>query len=286
MAARESLIDPAPAVQAFLAAGGRAVAFDVFDTLLWRRTLFPADAFALLPHGRFGNALRPRVEAVVTAVCRRLLRREPRLDDIYSGYYYPFDRAAELALEARLVVANPFCLTLVRRLLERRVPVVAVSDMYLSGAQIAALLEAAGYPGLPVLSSADAGVSKRVEGRLFALAVQTLGVKPAEVLHVGDDWHADMAMAQRQGLASLRLLPPRETLLALHPELRTVRPRGEDSLFWGELALALHGHPALDAQDREALKARLGRLLSRAGARRQPPQALADALFVPEESGR
>lgn len=284
MTARESLIDPAPAVEAFLAAGGRAVAFDVFDTLLWRRTLFPADAFALLPHGRFGNALRPRVEAVVTAVCRRLLRREPRLDDIYRGYY-PFDRTAELQLEARLAVANPYCLVLVRRLIERRVPVVAVSDMYLSGAQIAALLEAAGYPALPVLSSADAGVSKRVDGRLFALAVQTLGLPPAQVLHVGDDWHADVAMARSQGLASLRLRPPRETLLELHPELARVRPRGEEALFWGELALALHSHPGLAAHDSAVLKDDLARLLRQPGTRQQAPQALVDALFQRREAG-
>jgi FMN phosphatase YigB (HAD superfamily) len=284
MAERESPIDPAPAVEAFLAAGGRAVAFDVFDTLLWRRTLSPADAFALLPHGRFGNALRPRVEAVVTAVCRRLLRREPRLDDIYGRFYYPFDRAAELALEARLVVANPFCLALVRRLVDRDVPVVAVSDMYLSGAQIAALLQGVGYPTLAVLSSADAGVSKRVDGGLFAHAVQVLGAPPAGVLHVGDDWHADIAMAQRRGLASQRLRTPRETLLALRPELERAPPRGQDALFWGELALAVHGHPALGAQDLAALKTGLARLLNQPGARQRTPQALADALFHPQET--
>lgn len=278
--ARESLIDPAPAVEAFLADGGRAISFDVFDTLLWRRTLFPSDAFELLPHGRFGRALRPRAEAVVTAFCRRVLAREPRLADIYR-VCFPYDPAAELEVEARLAVANPYCQTLLRQLVARGVPVVAVSDMYLSGAQIAALLQATGFPALPVMSSADAGVSKRIGGRLFVLAAQRLGMAPASVLHLGDDWHADVVMARRQGLASRRLVPPRDTLFALRPELAGARLSVEDSRFWGELAIALHGHPGLQALDPEELRARLARLLVDPEARQRAPVSHIEALLHP-----
>lgn len=273
-------VDPRPVVDAFLAAGGRAVTLDVFDTLLWRRTLFPADVFGLLPHGWWGRVSRRWVEAGVTAFCRRGLRREPRLQDIY-GAAYPFDVDAELALEAQLTRANPACLDLVRHLAERRVPLLAVSDMVMSGAQIEALLQAAGYPALAVLSSADAGVSKRVGGRLFQRALQRLGAEPVEVLHVGDDWHADIAMSRQQGLACVRVRAPRETVLALRPELARARLDAQASLFWGDVALALQPRLAPDAPDMASLRARLDRLLREQPATAWQAAALVDALLAP-----
>lgn len=275
-------MDPRSAVEGFLAGGGRAVTFDVFDTLLWRRTLYPADVFALLPYGRVGRALRPLVEAVVTAFCRRVLRREPALRDIYRSYL-PYDPQHEVDLEARLTVAHPGCLSLVRDLAARGVPVLAISDMVMSGTQIAALLRAAGYPLLPVLTSADEGVSKRVAGRLFDRALQRLGCSPAGVMHVGDDWHADIAMAHVRGLACVRVQPPRETLLALHPRLAHQRPVGEASLFWGDVALALHAAWERTPQDPAVLKTRLARLLGQPSGQ-TPPQAFVEALLREEAS--
>ena len=269
-----------PAVEQQLAEGVRAVGLDVFDTLLWRRTLHPRDAFGGLPHGWAGRRLRPLAEAVVTAGCRRLLGREPRLADIYR-LLPGCDAAAEMALERSLTVANPAGLALVRRLQARGLPVLAISDMYLSGAQIAELLAHAGYPPLAVLSSADVGVSKHGGGRLFLRAARQLGVRPDELVHVGDDPWSDIEMARRQGLRPERVQAPRETLLRLRPGLAHRRLPLQASLFWGELALALHEAPGLQAQDPAALAARLQQRLADPAWRGASPQARAQALLEP-----
>ena len=275
-----SVRDPGQAVNSFLAQGGQVVTFDVFDTLLWRRVLFPADAFALLPH-RWGRGVRPRVEAVVTAACRRLLRREPRLDDIYR--FYPFDAADELQLEARLAVPNPWCLELVRALLGRGVKVAAISDMYLGATHIAALLQSAGYPPLPVFVSSEAGLSKHEGGRLFAHVGERLGAPPARWMHVGDNPHADVAMAQRHGLATCWVQTPRDTLLSVLPGLSSARARGrvsQDPVFLGELAIALHlGLSRTPGAGRD-LAPRLTRLLSEARRAGWSAQAVVDAALA------
>lgn len=277
--------DPRAAVTSFLKQGGQVVTFDVFDTLLWRRVLFPADAFELLPHGQ-GRRLRAPAEAAVTAVCRRFLRREPRLEDIYR--VYPFDRADELALEARLARANPWCLQVVMDLVARGVNVAAISDMYLSSAQIAALLQAVGYPPLPVYVSSEAGVSKHAGGRLFAHVAGHFSTPRSAWMHVGDNPHADVAMAQPQGLATCLVQTPRDTLLGLLPALssRRIRQRmAPDPTLLGELAMALHlalpSRPASDA----GLAARLARLLAEAGPSGWSAQAIADRALATSDEG-
>ena len=179
----------------------------------------------------------------------------------------------------RLTLASPVCLPLVQALLASDVPLLAVSDMVLPGARIEALLRAAGYPALTVLSSADEGVSKRVQGRLFGRALQRLGLPAAAVLHVGDDGHADVAMARRRGLASVQVQPPRERLLALHPALARERLPVQASLFWGEVAIELHRRAALPTVDDTTLKARLASLLQTPGLLQRRPQAFVAAWF-------
>lgn len=239
--------------------------FDVFDTLLWRRVLFPADAFGLLPHGRRAPALRAAAEAGVTFWCRRVLRREPRLADIYR--YYPFEPESELALEAGLCQANRWCLALVKDLVARGVTVAAVSDMYLSAEQISALLGVAGYPGLPVFVSSEANLSKRGDGRLFLHVGERLGAAPPAWMHVGDNEHADVAMAQLHGLSVCHVQTPRNTLLALLPALSQRRRTPEEALFLGEVAIALHWRLATVAELPSDLACRLARALAQSGRR-------------------
>ncbi len=234
------------------------VTFDVFDTLLWRRVLFPADAFGLLPHGR-ATAWRASVEAAVTATCRRLLRREPRLADIYR--FYRFDPAAELAMEVSLAQANPWCLDLVKALLARGVTVAGVSDMYLSAPHIATLLQAAGYPSLPLFVSSEANRSKHGDGGLFLHVGEHLGAKPPNWMHVGDNPHADIAMARRHGLSTCHVKAPRDMLLALLPDLSRQPRTPQQAVFLGEVAIALHVRLA-EAAAPPDLAGRLARALA------------------------
>jgi predicted HAD superfamily hydrolase len=250
-----SVADPSETVDAYLKDGCRVVTFDVFDTLLWRETLRPHEAFMFigLEHGWIHGRLRAPLELAANLFCRRALKREPTLRDIYR--LSPLKPDHELRIEKRLCTPNPFCLALVNRLLDDGVPVAAISDMYLETGQIAELLQAAGYPSLPLYSSATEQLTKYRDGRLFNVAWNHLGKPPEEVVHVGDNPHADIAMASSLGAKTCRVSTPRETLFQLCPSAnRPIRDPSE-SLFMGRIAITLQIHVGNDDRRREAARA-------------------------------
>lgn len=277
--ASHPVVDPTSEVEAMLASGTQLVTFDVFDTLLWRTTLFPHDVFLLLGKkpGQSIAAARRFAEKVASVICRKVLRREPALSDVYR--LLPFSMQQELALEARVCVPNPFCLRLVNSLHRRKIPIAAISDMYLSSDQIARLLDGAGYPQLPVYSSASEHATKFSHGQLFTKVWQRHRIAPSDVLHVGDNIHADVAMAARLGAQACHVGTPRSVLLKLHPKLDRPMKSGDESIYWGTLALRLHTYtPALRHQQcvPDELVAVLADIVSAASAGK--PLALDHAL--------
>lgn len=245
--------DPTQSVNALLTSGRSFVSVDVFDTLLWRETLFPADAFMkLLPASpRLGLHARAFAERCTTSICRRLLRSEPTLDDIYR--LLPSHPARELQIEKDICVANPMCLEWVSLMLKRGVRLVAISDMYLSAEQIGQLLQKCGYPPIPIYSSATEQQTKSAAGKLFMQVWRHHHVQAADAIHVGDNPHSDIAMAQQLGAATCHLSTPRETLFSVIPALAKPSENIHESVAWGQVAIRLHTHLASAPSQRAQL---------------------------------
>ena len=55
-----------------------------------------------------------------------------------------------------------------------------------------------------ILASAEAGVEKP-DGRIFRLALQRLGLRPQEVVHIGDNYEADVLEARAVGITPILL---------------------------------------------------------------------------------
>jgi putative hydrolase of the HAD superfamily len=55
-----------------------------------------------------------------------------------------------------------------------------------------------------ILPSAEVGVEKP-DGRIFSLALQRLGLKPQEVVHIGDQYEADVVGARAVGITPILL---------------------------------------------------------------------------------
>ena len=242
---RKLVADPQPRIASALAASQppTLVTFDVFDTLIWRRTLLPQDVFLSLSHHFPGIAswMRREAERVATFACRRVLRREPTLRDIYC--LLPMSQAGEIAAEQRVCVANPHCHSAIQSLSRLGVRIAAISDMYLDAQEIRTLLDACGYPEMPIYSSATESCTKGDNGALFSAIWKRLGVRPSEVFHVGDNAHSDIAMANRLGAGTCHVSTPRATLFDACPSVPRARSAAE-TLFWGELAIRLHLHLA------------------------------------------
>lgn len=187
------------------AAPYKAVAFDVFDTLLKRDVAQPTDLFRLC--GKEFAAARIQAEARARAAARG----EVTLADIYAqpelaGY----DPAVECALELKAAAPYLPVQAAVRQLRRQGKRVYFISDMYLPPEQITSMLTRCGYePFDGGFVSSSYGVQKR-SGALFRRFLRETGLKSSQVLFVGDSWRADVAGAALAGIRSWHLpQPPR-----------------------------------------------------------------------------
>ena len=125
--------------------GYKAVAFDIFDTLLKRDCARPADLFALmeLTHQAPSGFAQKRLQA--EANVRQSLDREVTLAEIYADpALQGVDPAAECAAELAAIVPNRPVSQAAKACHARGQRVYAVSDMYLPKAQVEAMLQKCG----------------------------------------------------------------------------------------------------------------------------------------------
>jgi predicted HAD superfamily hydrolase len=207
------------------------ISFDVFDTLILRAIDRPVDVFALvklklltsraaLMNPEIVNAF-PEVRIEAERQARRLKataagHAEVSFDEIYETFaeltgadsaLIALLKATELATEHELVYANPVAAEMFAYARAQGKPIVLCSDMYLPEATVRELLARCGYDGYRALYvSCDHAKSKHV-GTMFAFVAAQHGVATDRVLHVGDNAHGDLVMAQAAGCTAVHLPP-------------------------------------------------------------------------------
>ena len=223
----------------------RVLSLDVFDTLVWRTTPEPVDAFVLLgDHLRELGVLRDgtspelfarlreraelRARAKVAATGRV---PEVRLDAIYRempGHLYSVPAADVADLEVDFEKTITFADLEILRLAEvaqarHGLRVVLVSDTYFSDPELRRILDREPFDALKiddVFTSSQYGVGKGFG--LYRTMLEILGVPAGEVLHIGDNADADEERARAEGIrtvlfdkypGSLRTVLVREGLL-------------------------------------------------------------------------
>lgn len=185
------------------------VSFDVFDTLLHRLVMRPEDVFrAMETDGLPSGFAERRVAAERLARKRFATKKAPEvsLDQIYEIINQDqnatrLDLNDELAAERRFLISNPAIVPLLEAARQAGKGVIAISDMYLSRAQIDGLLKSAGVIVDSVYSSCDErerGLGK-FNGSIFAHVAETEGVSLHRLLHVGDNYVSDYLNAIKSG---------------------------------------------------------------------------------------
>lgn len=199
------------------------VSFDIFDTLLVRPIMTPADAFLWLgpATGRAPSAARQlRMEAERVAIERAVSegRDETTLREIHeamaerAGCDPATTMQAELEIEKGLCRAHSPAKRLHDSLVERNVFVVFTTDTYLPPRVVSGLLSSAGFcdPDALVVSS-EAGVTKRAGG-LFTSLASRLGVPLNRVVHVGDTLTPDVVRPLQHGMRAVFVPRPIDQL--------------------------------------------------------------------------
>lgn len=248
--------------------GVKVLSLDCFDTLLWRKVAAPTDVFFTLAQSpefqRLGLTapLRARAEAEARRI-NWITRQsyEVSIEEIYRQAV-PRAGADEIAaLAAReLACEIDYCFVfkpvfeLVVQARQQGLKVVIVSDTYLSEAQLKRLLFSA-MPELEglldaVYCSSAHGLSKAAG--IWRKVLPLLGVRPEQVLHLGDNLEADLRSPQRFGIRSAHLVHQHEDVakifagrdqaaVQLLPELRHREPL--PSYFHAQIAASRHSDP-------------------------------------------
>jgi len=196
------------------------LSLDVFDTALLRRCHRPRDVFRLMEERAIAeHGLPPLPYALARelaeAAARERLRPEVTLEEIHrelarlcglDAAQSAALRGLELAIERELLYADPRWLELYARCRAAGKRVVFVSDMYLPGPLVASLLEECGFAAPEVYVSCDLQASKHA-GELQPEVARRLGVDPARILHVGDNYYSDLLRTRKAGWQAFHWTP-------------------------------------------------------------------------------
>lgn len=215
------------------------VSFDVFDTAVVRPFLAPTDLFRLLNddfarlcgasvYMRFDEL---RVEAEQFAR-ENLPRRveDVTLDCIYEclGENFAVDKQIlselkhrEIELEAKFCVPRKIARKIYEDAVNQGKRIVFISDMYLPMEVIVRILEKCEYHDYgAIYLSCEVGLTKHT-GRLYGYAVKQEGLHPNQIVHIGDNFHADIQRARERGLRSFHLPRPVDLFMGNSPNYPT-----------------------------------------------------------------
>ncbi|MCC6234055.1 MAG: HAD-IA family hydrolase, partial [Verrucomicrobiales bacterium] len=202
----------------------RVVSFDFFDTLICRLCADPADLFIevgrrlaargdlLVPLSptEFKSARIAADEKARDLATQKKQSSEVTLTDIYAQLGNVVRdpqsaRALEFEIERAFCHANPATVDLARSLHAQGVRTAIVSDTYFTRAELETLLRDNGVdPSLfsVILASSELGRAKW-NGRLYHDLLRHFDVHASEVLHLGDNLHADIHCARQYGIEAV-----------------------------------------------------------------------------------
>lgn len=202
------------------------ISCDVFDTLIHRKTRKPTDIFELVSEQIIHENAFPRDEhLIVSFPTIRVYAEQKARDDAFVRYkhwevsikdiYDSFQEITNCSDEIRhyllekerywelqLTYPNPIMLNILNEALNNGKKIILCSDMYSAANIIQNRIEHAGYPkNLPIIVSCENSCSKH-DGKLFSILKKKFpyGTK---IVHIGDNVHADVKMAQKNDIPSL-----------------------------------------------------------------------------------
>ncbi len=193
------------------------VSFDLFDTLLMRPFSDPKDLFRLLDaeYGRRTGSAAPfhTLRCRAEEQCRRRIRGDVTLKEIYDQLRerYGLEESVaegmmeeELRWELRCVMPRETGRSLLETALSSGKRVILVTDMYLPRSQLCAMLHTCGITDtLPLYISSE---ERRLKTQgLFRTVLRKEGLKGGDLLHIGDNWQADILAPQKLSISTVYL---------------------------------------------------------------------------------
>ncbi len=198
----------------------KVLSLDIFDTLLLRACEKPSDIFRITGEkaekSGVCNYSPKQFEALRIYAEKRAYEQLDKGSEISINEIYEQlpervgdkQRILELELETEkeFCYINPIVMSLVEESLRKNKRIILVSNMYLAIDTIKDILRSVGF-GISVVE--DIFVSSEVrkrknDGSLFSHILSELkDIRPSEIVHIGDNYSADIAGAERVGIRAI-----------------------------------------------------------------------------------
>jgi predicted HAD superfamily hydrolase len=200
------------------------ISFDIFDTLVSRKTSSPRDIFRLLEK----NSLK-LFKRKINGLANLRIQSEDKLreynlsefgkqdislDDIYLNFMELSGlepdlvdkiKNAELEYELKFIEPRKSGIALFERAIRSQKDVILISDMYLPKEFLEKLLNLNGISGYSSLYvSCEYGLRKH-EGDLYHYVLKERNLKANNILHIGDNIKGDIESAQAFGINTLHI---------------------------------------------------------------------------------
>ena len=183
------------------------ISFDIFDTLVKRNVENPVDIFSIIELQEGKEFKSMRIEAEVRAR-RELEKKEIIIQDIYS--YFPKDDRQrllklELDTELKAIVPNLPIMDVYNRCIQMGKIVYITSDMYWPENNVIQLLKQNGVYGYKKLYLSSKEQKVKSDGSLFHLLLEQEGIKPNQLVHIGDSKHGDYNEPRKMGIKAVHI---------------------------------------------------------------------------------
>lgn len=201
------------------------VSFDIFDTLIFRPVAIPTDVFHMIGE-KLGILDFSSIRAWTEWDARmkhqhKYGNTEVNLSEIWKNLEQDVGLLAEKGMELEQTVeeeicfANPFMKQIWNKLMKSGKNVIITSDMYLPKECIENILHKNGYTGYEKLYLSNEYGKSKADGKLYKAVLKDYPKQ--KLLHIGDNIHSDVKMAEEAGLSTLHYQNVNKNMLLHRP---------------------------------------------------------------------
>ena len=190
------------------------ISFDIFDTLIHRRTMFPWDIFGNVEEKLKKSGINEQFKEkrIIAEKEARIAAngKEIIIEDIYKKYRLSEIDSRELMQmeldEERLnVYPDQKMMNILNKAKKENKRIILISDMYLDENFIINLLDLCGCEGYDKIYLSSSVGYRKHDGSLFQYVREN---ENGNIIHIADNFKSDYKMARKNGVDSLWLPVP------------------------------------------------------------------------------